>query len=83
MSHMGTATVAIPEEQIVEWVTHLSPQAKREILRILLAGLDDFEARIDRGSALIREIAMQRLNKSWDALTEEEQNQLIDQLLHE
>ena len=80
---MGTATLSVPETQIIEWVIGLSPQAKLEILRRLIPHLDQAEMRIERGATRMRQIAVQRGLKPWDEMNEGEQAGLIDDVLHE
>lgn len=80
---MGTATISVPEAQIIEWVVGLSSQAKLEILKRLILHLDEAEARIERGAARMRQITLQRGLKPWDEMTELEQSVLVDDMLHE
>ena len=79
---MGTITLEIPESQVVEWVQQLSPVAKQAVLRALVPRLDELEALVDYGSQRVRAICAER-GLDWDALTEDERQQLIDELLHE
>ena len=79
---MGTITLEIPESQVVEWVQQLSPVAKQAVLRALSPRLDELEAGVDYGSPRVREICAER-GLDWNAVTEEERQQLIDELLHE
>jgi hypothetical protein len=79
---MGTITLEIPESQVVEWVQQLSPVAKQAVLRALIPRLDELEALVDYGSQRVRALCAER-GLDWDALTEDERQQLIDELLHE
>jgi len=79
---MGTITLEIPESQVVEWVQQLSPVAKQAVLRALVPRLDELEALVDYGSQRVRALCAER-GLDWDALTEDERQQLIDELLHE
>jgi len=75
-------TLDIPESQVVEWVQQLSPTAKQSVLRALVPHLDELDALVDYGSQRMRTLCAQR-GLDWDSLSEEERQQLIDQLLHE
>jgi hypothetical protein len=77
-----TITLTVPESQVVEWVRQLSPEAKLNVLRILVPKLDELEALVDYGSQRMRALAAGR-GIDWDALTEREREDLIDRLLHE
>ena len=46
---MGTVTLELPEQQILQWVSQLSPVAKRELLEQLLIdiGLGDYASLTD------------------------------------
>jgi hypothetical protein len=79
---MGTITLEIPESQVVEWVQQLSPVAKQAVLKALVPRLDELEALVDYGSQRVRALCAER-GLDWDALTEDERQQLIDELLHE
>ncbi|MFO7697612.1 MAG: hypothetical protein R6X16_10720 [Anaerolineae bacterium] len=77
-----TVTLTIPESQVVEWVRQLSPEAKLDVLRILVPRLDELEALVDYGSRRIRALAAER-GIDWDSVTEDERERLIDEWLHE
>jgi len=79
---MATITLEIPESQVVEWVRQLSPAARQAVLKMLIPRLDELEDLVDYGSQRIRAIAAER-GLNWDTLTEDERQQLIDDLLHE
>lgn len=79
---MGAVTLEIPESQIVDSVKRVSPEAKRAILRALIPRLDEFEDLVDRGDQRIRALCAER-GLDWDALSEDERQRLIDDLLHE
>lgn len=79
---MGRVTVEVSESQVVEWVQQMSPEAKHEVLRALIPRLDALEALVDYGSQRIRTLCIER-GLNWDRMTEQEREQLIDQLLHE
>ena len=80
---MGTTTISVPEAQIIEWVVGLSPQAKQEILKRLILDLDETEARIERGAARMRQITAKRGIKPWNEMSLDEQELLVDDILHE
>jgi hypothetical protein len=77
-----TITLTVPESQVIEWVRQLSPEAKLDVLRILVPKLDELEALVDYGSRRMRDLAAAR-GIDWDGLTESEREHLIDKLLHE
>ena len=77
-----TVTLTVPESQVIEWVRQLSPEAKLDVLRILVPKLDELEALVDYGSQRIHDLAAAR-GIDWDNLTEIEREHLIDELLHE
>ena len=77
-----TVTLTVPESQVIEWVRQLSPEAKLDVLRILVPKLDELEALVDYGSQRMRDLAADR-GIDWDSLTESERECLIDELLHE
>ncbi len=79
---MGRVTVELSESQIVEWVQQMSPEAKQEVLRALIPRLDAFEALVDYGSQRIHSLSAER-GLDWDGMTEEEREQMIDELLHQ
>jgi hypothetical protein len=75
-------TVQISEEQLIQWVKQLSPDAKRALVRELVPALNDLDDMVDYGEQKMREICMQR-GLNWDELTEAERERLIDEMLHE
>ena len=79
---MGIVTLEIPESQVVDWVRQLSPAAKQSVLRTLIPRLDEFENLVDYGDRRMRAICTER-GLDWDSLSEDERQQLIDELLHE
>ena len=78
---METVTLEVPESQVIQWVHQLSPQSKQRLLRLLIPQLDDIGSVVDYGRQRIRE-ACSRRGVDWDALSEDERDQLVDQLLH-
>ncbi len=77
-----TVTLTVPESQVIEWVRQLSPKAKLDVLRTLVPELDELEALVDYGGQRMRDLTAKR-GIDWDSLTENERQQLIDELLHE
>ena len=75
-------TLDIPESQVIEWVQQLSPTAKQSVLRALVPQIDERDALVDYGSQRMRALCAER-GLDWDSLSEEERQQLVDQLLHE
>jgi hypothetical protein len=78
---METITLTLPESQIIEWIRQLSPQTKQAVLRVLIPELDELEALVDYGSQQMRQICAER-GLDWDSLSEDERQQLVDELLH-
>ncbi|GAB4543566.1 MAG: hypothetical protein Kow0063_36820 [Anaerolineae bacterium] len=79
---METITLTVAESQIIEWIRQLSPQTKQAVLRVLIPELDKLEVLVDYGTERMRQLCAAR-GMDWDSLSEEERQQLIDELLHE
>ena len=79
---MGMITLEIPESQLVEWVMRLPPGARQSVLRALIPRLDELEILTDYGNQRMRALCTER-GLDWDSLSEDERQQLIDDLLHE
>ena len=79
---METITLTLPESQIIEWVLQLSPQTKQAVLRVLIPELDRLDALVDYGSHRMRQFCAEQ-GLDWDSLSEDERQQLVDELLHE
>ena len=79
---MAEARLPVCEPQVIELVRQLSPKGKRAVLQILIPDLDRFDALVDYGNERIRALCAER-GIDWDSLSEEERQQLIDDLLHE
>ena len=77
-----TVTLTVPESQVIEWVRQLSPEAKLDVLRILVPKLDELEALLGYGSQRMHDLAAVR-GIDWDGLTESAREHLVDELLHE
>ncbi len=73
----------LSEDQVVELTRQLSPQGRRKVLQTLIAvDTSRFEQIVDYGEAKIREICLAK-GVNWDALSDDERQQLVDDLLHE
>jgi hypothetical protein len=79
---MATVSLEVPENQIVEWVQRLSPDAKHSVLKALIPHLDEFEALVDYGNQRARELAAKR-GLNWDSLSDDQRQNWVDQVLHE
>ena len=75
-------TIAVLEEQILQSLDQLSPQARHQAIHRLLPSAAYLERAIERNRPRIDALAKQR-GLDWDALTEDQKEQLVDQLLHE
>ena len=78
---METITLEIPESQLVKWIQQLSPSGKQAVLRALIPEIDRLDAMVDYGSQRMRQLCTER-GLDWDSLSEEERQQLVDDLLH-
>ena len=77
------ATILLPieETQVISLARQLTQNGKHALLRALIPGMDEYERLVDTGSQRIR--VVQKRGLDWDALSEEERTQLIDDILHE
>lgn len=78
------ATILLPlqETQLIYLAHQLTPNGKQALLRALIPGMEDLDSLVDYGTRSIRAIAAQR-GIDWDALSEDERMQLVDDLKHE
>jgi hypothetical protein len=78
------ATILLPlqEKQMIGLARQLTPTGKQALLRALIPDLEDLETLVDYGNRRIRAISAQR-GLDWDALSDDERMQLIDDLKHE
>ena len=78
------ATILLPiqETQVISLARQLTQNGKHALLRALIPGMEEYERLVDTGSQRIRVVAQKR-GLDWDALSEEERAQLIDDILHE
>lgn len=79
---MKNITLDVPENCLVEWVQQLSTEAKHTLLKALIPDLDQLEELVDYGSERMRTLCAAR-GLDWDALSEDQRQNLVDQILHE
>jgi hypothetical protein len=72
----------LDETQVITLARQLTPAGKRALLRTLLPDLDDLDRLVEYGNQRIRLLAAQR-GLDWDALSEDERMQLVDDLKHD
>jgi len=70
------------EQQILDAIERLPPEAKKSLLRKLLLGLGELEAMIERNEPKFAELCQER-GLDFYALSEEERESLLDDILHE
>jgi len=75
-------TVNIAENDILDSLDQLSDRARREALRRLLPSAAWLEQVVDRNRSRIEALARER-GLDWSALTEDEREALVDDVLHE
>jgi len=77
------ATLSLTDDQVVQLVKQLPPQAKKRVLTDLTAERDDWW----QAAARLGEEDMRRLAKArglnWDAMSEDQRERFVDDLLHE
>ena len=78
------ATILLPieETQVIGLARQLTQSGRRALLRALIPGMDDYDRLMEFGNQRIHAIAQKR-GLDWDALSEEERMQMIDDILHE
>ncbi|MBP86167.1 MAG: hypothetical protein CMJ64_05545 [Planctomycetaceae bacterium] len=74
--------IEVPEEQILDSLDQLSAEGRREAMKRLLPSAAYVQRAIERHAARIKELARQR-GLDWDALSEQQREQLVDEILHE
>lgn len=74
--------IEVSEQQILDALDRLSPRARREAVRRLVAGASKLESIIDSVQPSIVELARQR-GLNWAGLSDEERERLVDDILHE
>lgn len=72
----------VREDEIVRSLDQLSPQARRQALKRLLPTAAYLERAIERNRPRIEALARQR-GLDWNTLTDDQKEQLVDDLLHE
>jgi hypothetical protein len=81
-TRLNMPRIEISEEQIVESLDQLSPQARRDALLRLLPAAHYLDQAIDRNRPKIEALARAR-GLEWNSLTEEQREALVDEILHE
>ena len=74
--------ITVLEDQILQSLDQLSPQARRQAIKRLLPSAAYLERAIERNRPHMEALAKQR-GLDWNTLTEDQKTQLIDQILHE
>jgi len=74
--------IDVPEEQIIQSLDDLSPKARRDALRRLLPKAAYLERALERNRPRVEAVARDR-GLDWDALSEEQREKLVDEVLHE
>jgi TRAP-type C4-dicarboxylate transport system substrate-binding protein len=73
----------LSDEQIVELILQLPPERQRAVLQMLSAARDAWWQRVlAEGEQQMRRLCAER-GLNWDAMTEEERESLVDDLIHE
>jgi hypothetical protein len=77
-------TLTINDEQVFSLIEQLSPEQKEQIFQILLLQKQQktWETLSQKGQIQIKKIAEEK-NKNWEAMTEEEREDFINDLIHE
>lgn len=75
-------TIAVLEDQLLQSLDQLSPQARRQAIKRLLPSAAYLERAVERNRPRIEALAKRR-GLDWDTLTEDQKEQLVDQVLHE
>ena len=77
------ATLSLTDEQVVQLVKQLPPQAKKRVLRDLTAERDDWwQGAARQGEQDMRQLAKAR-GLDWNAMSEDQRQAFVDDLLHE
>jgi len=74
--------IEVSEQEILDALDRLSPRARREAVRRLVAGASTLESIIDRIHPRIVELARHG-GLNWAGLSDEERERLVDDILHE
>ncbi len=78
----ATILLPLPEAQMIDLARQLTPSGKHALLRALISDMEDLDNLVAYGNQRMRAISAQR-GFDWDALSEGERMQLIDDLKHE
>ena len=79
---MATVNLELPENEVIELVRQLSPQAKRRVLQALIPDMDKLDILMEYGSTRMHALCAER-GIDWDSLGKEEREHLVDTWLHE
>ncbi len=84
LSHIrGMATLSLSDDQVVQLVKQLPPQAKQRVLIDLNAERDAWwQATAQEGEQDMRRLAKAR-GLNWEAMTETDRATFVDKVLHE
>ena len=74
--------IEVSEQQILDALDLLSPKARREAVRRLIAGASTLDRIVDTLQPRVAEVARQR-GLNWAALSDKERERLVDDMLHE
>ncbi len=74
-------TLTLTDEQVIELVKQLPPERKRVAL-LAEDACARREARLDYAEAQLRRLCAER-GRNWDAMSEDEREAFIDDLVHE
>ena len=74
--------IDVSEQQILDVLDRLSPEGRREAVRRLVAGASTLDRIIGTLQPRIVDVARQR-GLNWAALSDEELERLVDDILHE
>jgi hypothetical protein len=75
--------LTLTDDQVIELVKELSETQKQKLLKILLMQLWESWAKLTHDSPEKARQAAQERGKNWDAMTEDEREEFIDELLQE
>lgn len=77
------ATIQLTTEQVIDFIQQMPPKEKRAVLIALAekAGIGE-EERMKYAESQVRQLCASR-GLNWDAMTEEEREDFIDDLVHE
>ena len=75
--------LTLTDDQVIELVKELSETKKQKLLKILLMQPWESWAKSTHDSPEKARQAAQERGKNWDAMTEDEREEFIDELLHE